>query len=271
MKIVIQIFLFSFLSIIILMSFGNGPALRNHDKTGSPLSDGKCFDCHSAGKYGVSLDIKMYDKDSVVSEYVPGHSYKFKYRVKHVGNPAKYGFQTVFLDSTNTSVGKFDSILSGFQITTLNNVDYVEHSSARPLEFMNFYWKAPEESVGDITIYFGGIAANGNGGNSGDGGAVTSLVITPKNTSANRSVLIADELFTIKTNPVNNFLILDYQDNSIESKGRIFSNTGQIISSFGIDPNQTEISINAGDFKPGLYIVQIVSGNKYLSKKFIKI
>ncbi len=253
------------------MSFGNGPAKRHHDKTGSPISDGKCMNCHSAGKYGVSLDIKMYEGGNEVSEYIPGKRYTFKYRIKHVGNPAKYGFQTTFLDSANTSAGKFDSIVSGFQISTLNEVDYMEHSSPRPVEFMNFDWIAPQKNIGDITIYFGGIAANGNGGKSGDGGAVTSMVIKPAASSGSKTTLICNNLFFLRNNPVNNILTLDFHDNPHKCTGRIYSNSGRIIKTFNIDSNYDNINIDCSGLKSGLYFVSVKSENQYLSKKFIKI
>lgn len=268
MKNVVLVFVLGFVSLFLLYSFGNGPAKRNHDKTGSPLSDGKCMQCHSAGKFGVNLEIKMFDGDQEVTEYVPGHTYKFQYEVKHTGNPSKYGFQTVFLDSENNGVGTFDSIRSGFQVSTLNNVDYVEHSSPRSLEFMNFDWTAPVTGVGDITIYFGGIAANGNGGTGGDGGQVTSMTLKESTTSSTE--LVKEDIdFYLLNNPVSDRLRIMFSNFDEEKQVAVYSISGNRV--FNAQTDDSEIEINAVNLPKGLYITRVIINNKVISKKFIKL
>ena len=265
----LSIVFFPVLFLILILSFKNGPAKRNHDKTGSPLSDGKCTDCHSAGSFGVSLDIKMFDGDEQVNKYVPGHKYKFKYRIKHVGNPKKYGFQTTFLDSTNLFAGLFEDVPNGFQISELNNVKYIEHSSPGDNEFLNFEWMSPDSSVGDITVYFGGIAANGNGSTSGDGGAVRTFVIEEQTTGTDDMELSRKDDFEFNFDYENNILVINLLTD-VNLTGRIISINGTVVKSFEISNKSREI-IDLNHLKTGVYIVQAAAKNKKRSMKFFKL
>jgi hypothetical protein len=253
-----------------LLSFGNGPASRNHDKTGSPLSDGKCMDCHSAGMFGVSLEIKMFEGETEVTKYTPGNKYKLKYIVKNIGNPSKYGIQTVVLNSDNKDAGDFDSFSSGFNAVNHKEATYIEHSSPQSLGFLNVDWIAPESGSGEITVYAGAIAANGNDGNSGDGGAIATLVLN-ENTSSNSDIVInSNDLFSLKTNLVNDYLAINLSNTNKASQGRIISQNGIVVKTFKIDSQLDYFELNVSNINPGIFFIQILQGEQQFTKKMAK-
>ncbi len=256
--------------IILGFSFKSGVAKKGHDKTGSPLSNGKCFNCHKAGKFGVSLEMKMFEDSTEVENYEPGHRYKLKFHIKHTGNPSKYGFQLTALNQDNKSAGKFENIPSGFALRKLKGVDYIDHTSPRSLEFLNVDWVAPDSNLGDVTVYFGGIAANGNEGTSGDGGAVNSFKIAEgASSSKDIEALSSGDLFVLNGNPAFGVIILDnlkYSDFTY----RIISRDGRIIrkSKFENQKSNTAI-INISNLNNGLYFIQVISGKEITSKSFV--
>ncbi len=254
--------------IVLGFSFKKGVAKKGHDKTGSPLSDGKCFNCHKAGKYGVSLEMKIFEDSTEVQNYEPGHRYKLKFHIKHTGNPSKYGFQLTALSKDKKSAGKFENLPSGFALRKLKGVDYIDHTSPRSLEFLNVDWVAPDSNSGDVTVYFGGIAANGNGSTSGDGAAVNSFKI-PDGTSSSNDIVHNSDLFDMNGNistGVINLVNLKYS----EFTYRIISRDGLILRKSNLEtPNSNTVRIDIRDLKNGLYFIQMISGKEITSKSFV--
>ena len=250
-------------------SFKHGVTKKKHDKTGSPLSDGKCFDCHNAGKYGVSLEMKIFEDSSEVQNYTPGHRYKLKFHIKHTGNPAKYGYQITVLDKNNKNGGKFENVPSGFALRQLKGVNYIDHTEPGNIEFLNVDWVAPDSNAGDVTVYFGGIAANGNGGTGGDGGAVNSFKISDGTSNAIDLDKPVEDLFVLKSNLSNRFLEL-YNLKYSKYDYRIVSGDGIIIKYASINnasSNPTFIDIS--DLKQGLYFIQVLAQGKSTAKSFV--
>jgi len=253
----------------IAFSFKHGVTKKGHDKTGSPLSDGKCFNCHKAGKYGVSLEMKIFEDSSEVQNYIPGHRYKLKFHIKHTGNPAKYGFQLTALDKNNKNGGKFENIPSGFALRQLKGVNYIDHTNPGNIEFLNVDWVAPDSNAGDITVYFGGIAANGNGGTSGDGGAVNSFIISDGTSDAIDLDKPVEELFVLKSNISNSYLELDQLKYS-KYDYRIISGDGRIIKRASIDKTSSNSAIvDISGLKQGLYFIQVLAHGKSTAKSFV--
>lgn len=257
-------------SLIILFSFGNGPAKRNHDKTGSPLSDGTCMQCHKGGNFNPSIEIKMYDGDTEVTMYEPGKIYKLKYTIGHVGNPSKYGLQTTALNSSNEGVGTFDNISSGYSAVEFKGVNYVEHSSPSSNEFLNFDWTAPAFGTGDVTFYSGAIAANGNGSTGGDAGVISSLVIKESTNSSDDIMSSSSNLFTLVNNPVKDYLKLNLKNSDSESNGRIISQNGLIVNNFSITARDSNFEMNVSNLCSGVYFIQIIQGDRQFVNKFVK-
>lgn len=267
----ISLIIFSFS--ILFFGFGKGPANKKHDKTGSPISDGKCIDCHSAGKYGVQAELRIFDGDNEVSGYVPGKQYTIKYRVKHTGNPKKYGFQTVALSSDNKNAGKFANIQNGFNIKKINNIEYLEHSSPKDNEFMNVDWTAPTNGIGDISIYFGAIAANGNGGRSGDGGDTTAITLHELNPNYVKSIKKDEKnLFSMKSNIVSQNIEISLIPSIDDFSLFVISKEGRkILSKKGNNLSTDNLVLDISQLSTGVYYLYIRSKGNFKALPFVKI
>jgi hypothetical protein len=255
---------------IILTSYRNGPANRGHDKTGSPVSSGSCMNCHSSGSYSPTLLVGLYDGDTEVKNYEAGKQYTLKYQIVSTGSPSVYGFQSTALNSSEENAGSFDNIPDDFNLVTLKEVDYVEHSSPRPISSFEVNWTAPEEADDVITIYSAGIAANNNGNTGGDGADLNTLVLEPK--TANTFAFEENaqpKLFELKSNIANNQLRLNIQS-SLQSV-QIYNMNGQPF--FQMDLNNSDegsISIPVADLPAGMYIVNCYGEGMQQTERFLK-
>lgn len=267
------IILFSLVTLALLTSgFRNGPASRGQDKTGSPISSGSCMDCHSSGNYSPSLIVGMYDGDTEINAYEPGKTYTLRYQNINTGSPAVFGFQTVALTEGNKSAGTFGNIPDGFKVTSLDDVDYVEHASPRSLSSFEVEWTAPEEADEVITIYTGSVAANGNGNTGSDGGATDQLALEP-NTSNTFDQQLANgvKLFELNATLVNHQLTLQSNVTNASMTFIIYNTNGQVISkSYMLPAAEKSIRIPVGDLAEGMYFIQCVSKGKNQTERFLK-
>ncbi len=251
-------------------SFKHGVTKKGQDRTGSPLSIGKCFNCHKAGKFGVSLEMKIFEGENEVNNYTPGHRYKLKFQIKHTGNPSKFGFQITSLNKENKDGGKFENLPDGFALRKLSGVNYIDHTSPRPVQFLNVDWVAPATHEGDVTVYFGGIAANGNGGTSGDGGAVKSFKIADGTTGLDYLSLENDnDLFILDGIVHTNYLRLR-KLKADNFSFKIFDRQGRIILKNNIyNYTSSNYDLMLNGLSSGLYFIQMISSKKSTVKSFV--
>jgi len=256
---------------LVMSGFINGPANRGHDKTGSPVSDGSCMNCHSSNSFSPNLTIKMFDGETEVTGFELGKKYTLRYHLFNTGSPAVFGYQTVALTSNDKNAGTFSDIPNGFQQISLNGAEYVEHSSPRPTSTFDLSWTAPSEANGSITIYAGGVAANSNSNPGGDGGSTTSLELSPNTSSTKESELSLSNSFDIISNPVNDKLNIRL-NNQAELKYLIYNQNGKLVfESDYKEQADSEMRINTSDLDAGIYFFRMIQQNKSHTEKFIKI
>ncbi len=151
-----------------------GPAANGlGDRPGSPLSNSTCSACHSGGSFSPTISISVLDNaQNQVTSYTPGESYSILYTVtSSSGTPNGYGMQSVVLSANtgNAEAGVLSSpTTSNSQISTSGGHKYFEHLGLNPTGIFSVNWTAPSSGFGNVSLYATGIAANGNGGTSGD-------------------------------------------------------------------------------------------------------
>lgn len=180
--------LFTFICLalfILLAGYGAGPAsiAQNH-YIGAPGGTGTtCGNCHgSPGNFGIiTADIKVYNTGTttLATSYVGGTTYDIAVEILHpIGNPSRYGFQLVSFDSGGNQAGSFMNPMPGASIISLpSGTEVVEHSSFITSPIFTVQWVAPNTTTGVISFYSGGVAANGNGSNAGDGGSASPTIL----------------------------------------------------------------------------------------------
>jgi hypothetical protein len=150
-----------------LPTYSGGPGSGGlGDRTGSPLSSATRAQCHSGGSFGASISMQLLDGGVPVTSYTAGTTYTIEYTV--AGTSSGFGFQGVALTSTNTAGGSFSAPSAGSQTVTIAGRSYVEHLGLSSNGNFQATWTAPAANSGSISFYGIGLAANSNGGTSGD-------------------------------------------------------------------------------------------------------
>ncbi|MEL6132312.1 MAG: choice-of-anchor V domain-containing protein [Bacteroidota bacterium] len=132
--------------------------------------ESSCGGCHS-GNVNTGAGSNQL---SLPPDYVPDSIYTLSFTLNdNTFSSGKNGFTITALDGNNLKAGDFGVITSGNTAVLTGSVggqtrQYVGHRNASTNKTWNFTWQAPASSVGDITFYIVGNAANGNGSTSGD-------------------------------------------------------------------------------------------------------
>ena len=237
-------------------SNSNGPGeIQGVDRTGSPLSPGYCNDCHSGGNFATNVRMALIDPDGdTISEYVPGAAYTL--RVQVLGEGASgYGFQAVALNSDNSGAGSYGAAPDGMQVTTVNGVEYPEHSSRAEDGLFEIEWTAPEEGSGPISFYVAGNAVNGNFDISGDQADTTMVVVEEAVVSSAKDQLVEAFKLQIGPNPVQDYLQVQWDSKVVQPEQlRIVNSIGQVLKAYDLQSfdrlDQMEVPTSDFTFKP---------------------
>lgn len=265
------------LTFVFLNASSSGPAaVQGRDRTGSPIANGNCSNCHFGGDFGTSVIAQLL-KDSVeVDNYIPGETYQFRISIPTTIKPSSYGFQAVALTGEdNTSAGSFSAIPSNTQVTTTNNRDYFENSQRLPDSTYTVDWIAPESGTGDVRFYAAGNAVNNANASNGDDPAVLDQALTITESTVNslfdRSRINLD--WQIFPNPVSTILFLnleaskqeDYTLRVVDLQNRVLR-----MESWSVKAGTQTWRMDAEDLRPGLYLIQLINNNQVFSRKFVK-
>jgi len=149
-------------------AFSGGP---DSSLTGAP-GELTCSICHGGGPSGGTLSINL------PANYSPNQEITLTVTLAQQ-NRQRYGFQLTAIDDSGRKAGDLTPDTDGRTQTQLNTVSgnqrqYINHTfngsipSSPGQGAWTFRWKAPAQSVGRVTFYFSGNAANGNGTTTGD-------------------------------------------------------------------------------------------------------
>jgi hypothetical protein len=143
-------------------------------KTGAP-GEGTCVQCHQGTPLNTGGGFVFVESSNMIfGQHALGETYDMSVTVGQTGT-GLFGFSVVALDANGNSVGTFtagtDNHTENFTVNGSSR-QYVTHNtnggSSSDEHTFNFTWTAPSEDFGTVTFYATGLAANGNGMNSGD-------------------------------------------------------------------------------------------------------
>lgn len=191
MKTKFTIFTGLFIIFSLLTGYINGPAASvSASFTGAPFENGiLCSNCHSEATYGsISTTIEVFEQGTnipVDSAYEAGKPYDIQVSVNSTSSvPIGFGFQCVVVDQFGGSIGSFMNPQANTKIVTLpNGIDVAEHngiSIGGQSNVFRWEWFSPvflNNSSINAHFYSTGVAANGNGFPTGDGGSPVSGTI----------------------------------------------------------------------------------------------
>src|SRR5262245_1056457 len=139
--------------------------------TGAP-GESDCRICHSGGPTGGTLSI-----NGLPANYSPSQEITLTVALAQAGR-SRFGFQLTAIDDTGKRVGDLIPNDNRTQTQTGNvngnQRQYINHTgqgitpTSSGQGSWTFRWKAPAQSVGRVTFYVAGKAANGNSSATGD-------------------------------------------------------------------------------------------------------
>lgn len=248
----------------------NGKAGR----TGSP-GESNCHSCHDS--YTLNSgggSVALSSTNLLGWQYVPGTTYHMTCTVSKTGI-GLFGLGLEALTSTNANAGTLvviDAASSQIKNATVqgvsrrNVVHTLDGGAATNTKNFNFDWHAPTTNVGNVTFYYAGVAANGDGQeDSGDYVYTGSQVVTPSTTTAIEETAAATGILSVYPNPVADVVNLSY---TLEENGRVqadlFDQSGRLVQQLlnaQRQPGRHVEMVNGLAGKPaGLYVLRTTIG-----------
>ncbi len=219
----------------IFLSFGNsnGPAaVQGKDRTGGPLADGFCVNCHSSGAFNPAISVQLFNEDlELVDKYQPNEPYTIRVTINADTTAQRYGFQlTALYGADNLRAGTLGSI-PGTHVTVLNNRQYAEHGQSSTNNTWDIPWTAPVDGVGDIRFYAAGIAANNSSTSSGDGATrLNDPVVIAEVTSGSNDLVALTTDLQVAPNPVQTQANLSFTlRQAMDAQVQLFNLQGQLL------------------------------------------
>ena len=214
---------------------------QNKDRTGSPVSDVACTQCHAAGaNFSTSALIQVLNQSgALVTKYIPGNMYTIKVDIQSVGN-ASHGFQVTGMLADNSSAGTCSVITPNTQISPLNGRWYFEPSRTVTGGSYEMTWTAPAVGSGTVTFYGSAIAANGNGTTMGDEYVnIPNVTLTEDITSGIYAPSNVE--LSVYPNPVQS--VLNVSSSQIIDRVVVMDITGKVQFEDNVNAIQSEINV----------------------------
>jgi Secretion system C-terminal sorting domain len=218
--------------------------------------------CHGGGAYTGTVTVSGIP-DTVVS----GTTYTIT--LTNTSTAVRAGFQMVCLDATNAQCGAF-TVGTGTSIGLAGTKQYMRQSQVKILSMgstsWTFTWKAPTTltaASSPITFYFVTLAANGDGGTSGDNVLKSTKSVRFRGTTNSKDIQNTMAV-NVYPNPTKDFLNIELGETP-NAQLTLVDINGRVL----LIKNLTEKSnkINIAHLSKGIYNAQIQAGDKLVSKK----
>tara|TARA_B110000902_G_scaffold242122_1_gene293147 strand:+ start:1583 stop:2365 length:783 start_codon:yes stop_codon:yes gene_type:complete len=243
-------------SAFILMSNSSG---RTSGSSGSPGDGGKtCTECHAGGNFSASLQI---------TDDIPAGGYElntdYNITVTNTSTASKHGFQVTAEKTSNDS--KVGIFTAGTGSQAFSNDNYLTHTtSGNNQNSWSFTWTSPATDEGEIKFYSASIAANGNGGTTGD-----QVVTTSTGGVTTLGIPAAKRLsFEMYPNPALEDVTIQLPSDSEKATVEFYDNLGKLALKKTISSSNDKMNVK--ELTSGTYILKVISEDKIGSQKFIK-
>ena len=279
-----KIYLFAICTVILL--FATSSIKLSHGGivgyTGAPGGFGTCGNCHSGGSASTSGITITAVPAFTNNEYMPDSSYMITVTGAADGF-GRYGFAAEILTTANLNAGTITANSAGGVKTANLNSQRKQaiHSFPQVAATGNFTfpWKAP--AAGKATIYAIVNAVNGNGQTGGDLPLTpVSMVLEPMpvpvdTTDQDTATSIMEHKNLVNAvqvfpNPASSFVEVNYQSYGNGMAQTVIRDLrgkeirrGIAVQAF---PGTNRVSIGVEDLSPGIYFLEIYSGQSRLGQ-----
>lgn len=262
---------------IVLSSNASGAGFNQGvDRSGSPVENSFCGDCHGTGTYNPTVEIAMLDGTTPITTYVPGKRYTMQVSiVAGAGTPGGYGYQATVLNAkSNAQAGAFSAAPSGQRIVTLGGRQYAEQSRRSTSNTFQMPWTAPAAGTGDLKVYAAGMAVNGDGGTGRDNAVKATLSLSEATSTGLASNRILNAQVKVYPNPAIELARVEIEGNSeneqlwvnlLDVQGRILQ-TQKLRQSV----RNSQVGLNVQALPKGQYWVQVSDGQRTKTISLLK-
>jgi hypothetical protein len=241
-------------------------------KANDPASgSANCTDCHSGIATNATAAQASITSTIPAAGYTPGSTYTITATVNFTGR-SKFGFQISPQNATGALLGTL--INTSTQTKLVGISKYVTHTtsgnSGSNTKSWTFDWTAPAAGTGVVTFYGSFMAANGDGGTSGDIVYKTSYAVSEAVASGINEVEANTNALTVIN--LKNALQISYNAQSAATANvELYTLNGTIVSTTSYEQqNAGTVNLNV-DVKDGLntgiYIIKVQQGTQVLTKK----
>jgi hypothetical protein len=263
-------------AILLLSNSGGRAAAGGAGSTGAPGETTTCSGCHSGGT-APTVTLALLDaSNTAVTSYVPGANYTVRFNISSTATG--FAFQMLgLLDNGNVDPKGFSDVgTNNYQLSTLTsrNRTYAEHDGVATAGTFNVTWKAPVAGSGALTFYAVGNAVNRNGNTSGDGVAATTLKLTESGTISTKESENQAIGLKILANPVQDLATVsvrlerggNYRLLVRDLNGRALWQENRTLA-----VGEQTIEIEAADWQPGVYFVELHGEGARAGQKLMKL
>ncbi len=269
---------------IALSSYSHGRAAAGFASCGAP-GDGNftCINCHGSGNFAPTVKITFFDSTGTVAatKYVPSVVYTVRFTITSTnGTPAAYGFQMVSINKADSLDSKGflpqaqqpDSFVHIVPLASTKRT-YAEHPKPNPSNIFDVKWKAPAAKTGPVLFYAAGNAVNLNGGQTGDGAALTNTEFAEATTGVGE-LSLALRSINVGPNPSAGsaeIKIEATEDARLTLYIRDLSGRTIFYDPWPIKKGENKKELNLNGLNNGLYIISVYNGAETISKKLLKL
>jgi hypothetical protein len=246
-------------------------------KTGA-YSEGDCTQCHADFAVNTGTgSIVITSVPSLAGGYYPDSVYTVTVTVSQVGD-SLFGFDFEALTNATTNGGTLSLLTPSTDVKTKassTRLDVLQTGTGNislNSHAFSFKWTAPATGSGTVTFYASGLAADNDGGTSGDYCYTTSMVLT-QNTVGIAETVAKDYNLSVFPNPSSDNLNVKFSLKGISSVNMdIIDITGSkvadLISENGMN-GEVNKTFNISSYAKGIYFVRLKINNETIMQKIV--
>lgn len=249
------------------LSFSAGPP---QGRTGSPGDGDDCTGCHGSI---ATTESGIITTTIPAAGYIPGTTYTITATISQP-SITTYGFQISPQKTNGAKVGTL-IITNPSKTQLLASGKYITHQSggiSAPggTNTWTFNWTAPAAGTGAFTFYGAFLIANGNGSLSGDHTILSSLNINEDTTTGIETFSEAEN-FLIYPNPFSDEISISF-GTALEKDVDVtlFDVSGRVVVKYENMDFSINKKIDLSDLVKGMYVINVKSDNKSITRKIIK-
>lgn len=253
----------------------NGKAGYNN----SP-GEGNCTSCHASYPLNSGGGTVYVTSNLTNGKYTPGQTYTMNVVVKRMGM-GLFAFGAEILTGVNNAGTLIitNGVKTQLKTKTVsgvvrnNVVHQLDGGLAPDSAVFSFDWTAPATNIGDVKVYFTGMACDADQSFDGDYVYVDSLLI-PYNSPSSINELAGDFSLSVYPNPVTDVVNMNYHlEKSSIVKAQLVSVDGKLAQTLFNEKQQAgdiskSIKLQNGIAK-GNYLIEVYSDNGKVVKKIV--